>query len=311
MKGIKRFKKGIIVFLAVCFVAGACAGIATARSGVMAESALTEVQVATTYELNSSFSIPEAKITYNGKSYNTMATLVYPNGEVRSNDECILDMSGVYTVRYRAIADDGKILEEEKSFTVYQELFSVSGKDSSAYYGKHSVYAQDKEGIVVSLASGDTFTYNVPVDISNCQRAQDLVSFFPTPKQVGIADVGFIYVRLTDLYDENNFVEVRFHAPSRDGQSACALARRNGEAFIGLSKLGTNKTSGLASRWIEYEDASYQVYNDGQVYGTMLMYPWDSDFVRYSNARPGYNATSIGDKTLSLSYDYSTNRIYG
>lgn len=174
-------------------------------------------------------------------------------------------------------------------------LYGVSQKKSSVTYKDDSLY--------VSLSKGDTFVYNEPIDLKAHNNTSNLISIYTNPTISGVADAGSYVIRLTDLYDENNYVEVEAHgAKSRGAIDTYVLASRNGEELCGLEACGSNTNLGLGTRIVEYEGVKYRLYNDGQIFGTQV-------FSSFYGEYP-YREKELGDAPLNLSYDYGTHRIY-
>lgn len=165
------------------------------------------------YSLNETLIIPDEKILYDGKEYDaTDVSLVYPSGLVKSGNTHLLNESGVYTVRYEAMAE-GKRLQEEKEFQVDFELFSVNTANSSYAYGTHT-YAPTTEGLVVSLANQDTLTLNRIIDVSKLTKNDNIISLFYTPENPGTADANKVQIILTDVYDPDNYITIEMRSLS-------------------------------------------------------------------------------------------------
>lgn len=132
-----------------------------------------------------------------------------PNGDVYSSDELTLETHGVYTIKYTATVD-GKMLTEEKTFEVANPVtyFTGTGNGSYTEYG----YREDtkRSGLTVRIAEGDTFYYNNPIDLKNSSFENPAFAFTWAPAKLGF-DMSMMYIRLTDVYDSEKFVEVRMN----------------------------------------------------------------------------------------------------
>lgn len=174
-------------------------------------------------------------------------------------------------------------------------IYGVSQKKSSVEYKNDSIY--------VSLSKGDTFVYNQPIDLKAHNNTENLISIYTNPSISGVADVGSYVIRITDLYDENNYVEMEAHgAQARGSSDTYVLAGRSGEEWAGLEACGSNTNLGLGTRIVDYEGTKYRLYNDGQIFGTTVYSPFYGEYP--------YKDKELGDAPLNLSYDYSTHRIY-
>lgn len=85
----------------------------------------------------------------------------------------------------------------------------------------------------MNLAAGDTFKYNKPLDLTGKTEADTIVSFYITPEINGIADVRDVKVRLTDIYDENNFIEIVVFDNCTVENNGGAVATYSGARYSG------------------------------------------------------------------------------
>ena len=168
--------------------------------------------------------------------------VTYPSGRVFPyENELTLTEYGVYTVRYEA-EQAGKTLFAYDEFTVYNTLYSI-GERSSAHFGKideeyyqerllancrlsahtdvfdsdgNPVYdvidksgkLKDKEGLMVAIGQGDEFRFNKIIDVSDENGTEPLLSFYCLPEVEAEGDAWRIVIRLTDLYDPENYIEM-------------------------------------------------------------------------------------------------------
>ena len=223
-----RFKnKKLICSLLVagCITVGGAGAIATFdRADVPQVYALAMPvgEFADTYYLNDTLEMPvSVEAELDGKTYSfTDGVLYYPNGVALQKNEYTLDQTGEYKVVY-TLSADGKTLQTTKIFTVIEKNWSVSMADSSVKYGPlitrvEASTLETLDGLTVTLADGDTFNYNVPIDLSK-NTINDIVTINPVTidKETGETSLMVtnepsaqnIVVRLTDAYDESNSVD--------------------------------------------------------------------------------------------------------
>ena len=159
-------------------------------------------------------------ISEDGKTFKAVY-YVTPSGTVKkySGGKVVLDEAGKYSVRYEAQSEN-KTLIKDVEFTVYNELYTV-GKNSSASYGKipdeyyenrvkhidSAGVIKDKPGLKLSLSPGEIFTYNRVLDLSKSDFSKPVMSMFCLPENLNEADAKRIRIKLTDLYDSNNYIE--------------------------------------------------------------------------------------------------------
>ncbi len=167
----------------------------------------SSVEIEEEYEYGSTFSVPERKVTVNGKTQTATSTVILPDGSSTVKTELTLNVSGRYTVVYRASAD-GKPYAEEHSFIVRDFLYSFSSERSSAQYvaGK---------GLMVSLAEGDTMNFNVPIDLTSCTANDVLIGGYAAPEKNGTLEFRRLYFTFTDMEDADQYL--RFSARQYHG----------------------------------------------------------------------------------------------
>ena len=160
------------------------------------------------YFVGDPFTVPQAEISYEGKTYPAESSLViFPDKSATRKQSFVLSDGGMYVIQYSATANGKKITAKE-SFVVNQRILSFSGEKSSAQYGTHSVYATEKEGLITKIARGETLYFNQAVDLSELSEKNAQMTFFAAPSQIGVPDATNLRVRFTDAYDSENYVEV-------------------------------------------------------------------------------------------------------
>ena len=273
--------------LAIC---GFCIGLNLPK----ASANIGEVQVEEIYTLNDNFTAPEMKITVDGTEYVATAILKYPSGNLKNAKNVILDEAGKYTLEYKLLKND-KLYSKEYYFVVNDEVYSTSGKGTS-YYGKHD-YLGDVEGRVVTLPKGSVFRYNKILNVSDLTQRDTLIKFYILPATVGIADVNRITVRLTDVYDENNYVNI----VSKDGSASSLLnvANASGQTETGCEECSSTYSGNHPV--IDYNGKKYKKF-PGNQYGTSS---WGS---AHLNGKPSLG--SISTNYVAFHFDYAEKSLY-
>ena len=152
----------------------------------------------TTYVLGETFVAPEAKVSVGGIELDsTKQVLCYPNGTAISDDSYQLSSAGEYVIKYYAV-HNGKSVYAQKSFMVEGDIISLSGRHSTASYGTTGSAKGDHQGLVVSLASGETFTYNKPLNLNGKSQNETLLSMFVRKNKVVISRVILICIKVTE-----------------------------------------------------------------------------------------------------------------
>lgn len=184
----------------------------------------SEVQIELGADLKSSymcgtdFTIPTAQLEYNGeKKFAESAVLVFPNGSAYEAEAGALSLkeAGKYTLVYTATVG-GKKVEKRLSFQVTKAVYEVGYEASEIFTTSELPMSPSTPtaGISVTLAAGDTFVYNKPIDLTKAENEMDFITIFPYGNTCQgnygdgyTVEVSSLVIRLTDCYDENNYVD--------------------------------------------------------------------------------------------------------
>ncbi len=243
----KSFLIKIFTVIMLCVLTVGIYGFSK-NSVLPVKAELSDVQIKSEYLIGEEFSIPNATFEYGGKEYECTKTLVYPDGSVKNVASVQFTMSGRYSICYKAIID-GKLVEEYVDFTVLNNLYTVSGEKSSVTYGTNSYLPMTMEGINLSLAAGDEFTFNKVIDVSDMTENDMLCKFYVTPATVGSPECVYMNIKLTDIYDPDNFVLVTYKMLIAEMSWANSYiyvsAGANGQESLGLQFQGDNNQPGF------------------------------------------------------------------
>lgn len=208
-------KRKMRVWKIMAFVIPVCAAIGFGVSRIPFDSVAKQGQIAgceieKKYSYGEEFILPTGNVSYAGEEKAAEERyLVYPSGKANKNDKLTLSEEGQYEVVFTAKFGNVPVTAS-RSFIVNKRLLAVNDEKSSA------ILADDR--IQVSLVSDDVFTYNEALDLSESGKDTPLISIGFTPNVEGTADAGAVKIRLTDLYDETNYVEVKLQKTgSADG----------------------------------------------------------------------------------------------
>lgn len=314
---MKKTKKWVAVaasaILSGCLFGGA---IAVTVRPVAEEAKLdTTVGFEAEYEVGSSVVIPDARLVYDGKSLSTEKKVICPNGAIVDEDVVEVAYQGDYTVEYSAVTESGETLKKTYAFDGYYSLYGVSRKNSSAYYGASTKYGgiEGRDGLVVSLASGDTFEWKEVIDLREKTSSDHLVELYVTPNTLGTADAKNLCIVLTDIYDPTNYVTVTAKKVTAVNvgaawaeQNTYVTAGASGQLQMGLLKDDTNKNS---------------VVYEGEVYGRAIGDKMGTGISNFSlPGVPNYkqnDASSISEENFlnnpqlfTVSFDSTRNAIF-
>ncbi len=253
--------------------------------------------------------------------------IYFPDGNAKTLGPKLLDMVGKYTLQYQA-KHNGKTVYGEESFIVKESNYYISNYTfSGAEYKtadqlKYGVQLGVKkaDGIEVSLAKGDYFRFNQPinikevaaqnggfVDVSLAYPVMDtsLVSNDPSYDAAGDQNGywgtrlgSYFTIKLIDCYDETNFVE--FYIWSNQDKR-----NKIKETYVGAGASGQNFT-GL----VEGTGADATIELGGKTYSTRYnerykVNPWG--VYGYGNTYSLYSRTSTKD---SFRLNVNTNEVY-
>ncbi len=277
----------IIIFLLVALMSIVASLVLLCEKNkkvVIAEANLS-LEIQSIYSLDETIALPEkTEVVVDGVKYTTIeGTLIAPDGMFyeANGAELSLNKVGRYFVRYYYIMD-GKTLYVEKSFNVSVNNASVSSNSSSVQFSdlqyKFTEDGEVLQGLNVKVTDTDTFTYNKPIKLN-----ENGLTNFVTVSHIALESTSraYLYFRLTDCYDENNYIEFRVRL-LENNENAPVHAAFSGGEFIGLTNNANTVTSG------KYE----LIQIDDEVYAK-----------QYDHMYPGKNY-------FRLFYDASTMRAY-
>ena len=300
---MKKRKIAILLASSLAFV-----GVVSAFSLIKNENIelLGLESIEETYYIDDEFTVPEVKVKYQNKEYDSTAYVTYPSGNVSQNKTITLSEYGIYNISYLAHVED-KVIRKEVSFTVLQKMYSIVGSKSTATYGKHE-YMGDEDGIILSLAQNEKFTFNKPIDLSKYNSANKLISFSVIPETIGVADASKIIVTLTDRYDETNYIKIEIKKCDDNLEkwaevNTYVTANCATQDAIGLEAYQT--TGNL----ITYKGNIYRFHRNNP-YGANISFSLAGAPRFESKQNPNYDPIYLKEQTFDLSMDYDTGIIY-
>lgn len=294
-----KIKQTILIALVIlaCLFTGLGVKALTAKQASAAVIELTDSSIPDRAVLNSEISLPESvSVSYDGKDHTAASGVVAcPDGKIVNASELTkLDQTGVYSVKYFFKASGVKhtVL---KQITVYTSYYSLSSGTSEIKYATAGdPLWSGKNGVIIGLTEGDTFTYNKPVDLKAAGE-DGLTEVIEIDARLGsdetgkyVADAEAVWVRLTDCYNPNVYAELRIGRSPDYGGNFFPGVRTSNQPCNGLQK-GTKHGS------------TKQVVLDGVQYGF-----WPNE-VGYMS---GFNAMGSMTTGYTWKYDYEKMRFY-
>lgn len=248
----------------------------------------------TSYYYGEKIDIPSATIYLNGQSSKATATVIDSVGERRTESSIVLDHIGKYVVEY-AYSIGGQSGVVSYSFNVeyrITDLFYSEGKGSYEY-DETSGYAEAGVMFTVNDASA-ILSYDV--DLSANTKDDVLIDFYVLSNEIGVSDIGGIYITLTDKLDPSNYVTVRCVDGSKNMDNGTYIKGRafNQTAWTGYYKAPVFTSSPFD--WSEKIEAA-MAHNAG-------------GFVNGHDFGPGITTQDFKDQSIRLCYDASEKAIY-
>lgn len=255
-------KKKTVLFSTLCgaiaLTAAFGGALALHKDTTAVDAATAEIvagQIEEKYAYGTKFDLPDSvKITYGGEEYTAdKGYIVFPDGYAYSGAENYeLNKIGEYTVVYEKEVE-GKILSAEQTFSVKSGLYTLNTGSSLSYdtLRTFSVYKDmtedekkaglrmgaletDVKGLNVYLESGNTFTYNKPVNVYE-NTTNNLIEFNVVQLDPVVQSWK---VTVTDCYDPSIYMEFSFRKSAID--FTCARMSAYGLASVGLAQSKTS-----------------------------------------------------------------------
>lgn len=222
---MKKFLSGIIGGLATVLLFSITLGIQllkNVRAGAefSCVAALEEL-----YTQGEVITIPQGTFEEDGKQTLADIYVIFPDGAKKKTDGFLLEKTGRYTVIYSAEVN-GKIYTEEKIFECCAPKAEVDALAASVEFEEartfvnykatdettQSGYAETTQsGLNVKLTQGATFSYNSIIDVSKYDGTTPLLTCYVSAVKDDYPTFYMLTLRLTDIYDENNYIEILMH----------------------------------------------------------------------------------------------------
>lgn len=264
---------------------------------------LSEVSYDKEYLPGDTFTVQDAKFTYLGQEYAAEKTITYPSGKRIARDSVVLAESGVYKVEYFA-SISGKSFKETLSFNVKGNAYSIDGS-GEFYYGKNGYFTDlsNPDGLNVALGNDSVFKYNKVLDVSNLTYDVPIIKWYSTPNKTGSYEVNNVVIKLTDVYDPNNYVEVIYkYSYSNSPYYTYITAGANGKSQSGVKAVSEETDS-----TVRYKGKNYTNYLNTKFYGTLAQTSFNG--VPF-NDKIWVDRATFEDNYMWLSMDYAEKALY-
>lgn len=170
---------------------------------------LSAVNLANEYLFGTELEVPDADIIIGENSFEAQKRIVYPSGISYSNNVILLNEPGEYIVQYSVVTPNGNYQFNKKFNVVISggDLFEDKN-NKSEFYESSLYYYEQESGVMLSMRSGAEVRYKNIINISGSTLSDFFITYYIVPTTIGTADFGALRIRLTDVYDENNFIEI-------------------------------------------------------------------------------------------------------
>ncbi len=293
---IKTFLSAVFALIALSLCMAAVA-LSAPKGFASADGAqVNSTDISSLYFVDTDLKLPvSAEISYGGGTYpGSYSALITPDGSVTESAEIRLTETGDYSAVY-AFSADGEKYKAQKTFKVVNKNWQVVSAGSKVEFGELST-GENVQGLTVTIADGDAFTYNVPVDLRK-RTLTDVITFYPNQIEKKTEqrdnkltyvnfDAEYITVTLTDCYDPSVYVTGMIYYDPSYKNSVYVRTSASGQGEFGL--------------YLDCPFASQpSVYIDGSRYGV-----YEGKF--------GQTVQSVGTPPpyYKWTYDYETNRVY-
>ena len=222
-------------------VASVCLSVAAIVSGVTVSNVFGDTlsfeipTYAQSYLVGENVTIETAYVTTDAGETPLDARIIYPDGRVTDASSVQLDVAGEYKVLYTATVN-GETHEKTRVFSAVRNMASqfINVRDciltpdvtspenagSWAYDKKPFVY----QGVSVKATSPlSQLRYNGIIDLAELGRENPFLEFMFTPEKMGTLEASGVTLKLTDVYDPDNYVTMEMHTNALYGEYQSSL----------------------------------------------------------------------------------------
>lgn len=237
----------------------------------------------------------EYEITHGGAKITAESMqVVYPTGGIYGGKGFKILTPGKYTVTYSATAGDEKVEEtkvymavrQPKDLIITEEGMVINQGDyyiESEYELKKNLY-----GAIVDFKAGQSITFATKIKTENLTQDYDIFDLIVMPSVFGETDFERLTVRVSDLNDSHNFVEVVIDSSNTvdgNGQVSYVRAGANGQQYGG------------------YENATF---HSGPPYGTQI----EHSFRGLGRVDDYRENVTVSENSITFAIDHAERKVY-
>ena len=226
--------------------------------------------------------------------------IVYPTGGMYSSDKFTIEQAGKYQVTYYATVNGNRVSETKSYMAIRRpQDMIIADAGTTIEYGKFHVdgpFEIQKEtyGAIVYFKAGQTITFATTLKTSQLTKNFNFIDLMAMPSVYGETDFEKMTIRLTDVEDENNYVEIIVNSSNQV----------DGAGMISYLKAGAN-----GRMYGGYEGNTFHTRN----YGTQAEHSfrgWGTCWAGPNDNPEDRSKKTISENSLTLSMDYETKSLY-
>ena len=151
-------------------------------------------------------------LQHEGQSKVVQGQIILPDGTSQAGKSFVVSMPGVYRVEYRAFFGIEEV-SESIYYHCYREsgdLFISSNPNNKAVNGEFSYSDKSNKirGAKLKLDASTKYTFDGVIDFNTFNANESFFRFIVDPSKQGESDIESFNVRLTDVNDETNYVDI-------------------------------------------------------------------------------------------------------
>lgn len=217
-------------------------------------------ELSKSYAIGQTVEIPTAKIGETVADF-----IVYmPDGTATNAKTFVAQKNGTYTVAYTAETGSGKIANTTLSFEVLSTMFSIAPNGTTEYVE----LSNGEKGMKANIQKGGTLQYNGIIDLNELSSTDMLFKMAMLPAVAGEEDVTNFEIQLTDVYDEDIYIKLRFKMHNESDQYVYQVSYVDC-AFKDADFIGMNSTTKETNYY--YNGAYYSITRNSELHGTNHM----------------------------------------
>ena len=238
-----------------------------------------------------------------------------PDGSVKSEGEYTLDKTGEYKLSYY----NANGISATHTFVVNKKYYEV-GTNVSAEYVESLSSKEGTDGIALTLKSGESFTFNKPIDLNDyTNEVLDVCKIFPKFREEYDLNptATMVTVKVVDCFDPTKFVEFYVWCGSAGNSPYYAGAGASTQMLTGLEQ-NKDRPDQMTE---EYDGEMYKIhrvrrYQSLSTYGRWLSSRYDAEVAKHDGISLLWDMTNHQMKarnggTTYLITDIDSTEIYG